>query len=239
MPSQRKENKKYSKDSLRPKAFFISVHAGVSIPVSAFGKKDTTANFMILTNTNSSNAVGFAKTGINLSAKGGYSISENFGVLAKVGYNYNAYDANTLNTILNGTYYYTLSGNYNIWQFMGGGFASYQPNPATTLRFEAMGGGIVANYPNFLASIGGVETLSGSLAQAHDFAYSFAICIDQAINQTVSFTGTISYTGALLTYPTSSYTLASGSVSTSYVQHTPISMPYGSIDFSIGFMFHL
>ena len=226
-------------DSLRQKPFFFALNAGVSFPILDFGAKDTTGNFMVLTNNNSTDAKGYATIGFHINAKGGYYLTPNFGLLAKVGLNHYGFDASSFNTTINGYYYYIITGSYNVWQLMGGGFATMPVNSSLSLRGEIMVGGIISNFPDFSADIGGVETFSGSLAPAHDFAYSFSGGIEQVINETVSFTSSLSYTGALLSYPTSNYTLTSGTASKSFYQNYPIFMKYGSIDLSIGLLFHL
>lgn len=228
------------KDTLHQKPFFFSFNAGLSAPLRQFASKDTSANFMILTNNNNSTAKGYAQMGYQGFVNGGIFLSQNLGLLAKIQYNYNTYDVSSLNTTINGYYYYTLNGNYNIWQFMGGGFFTFKLAHSTNVWVDAMAGDIIANYPSYTALISGIETYSGTLSQAKDLAYSFSTSLEFVINQNASFLFTVSYTGAILSYPTSTYSETIYSIpSLPYTQYTPITMTYGSLDFSIGFLFHI
>lgn len=228
------------KDTLHQKAFFFSFNAGLSAPLRQFASKDTSNNFMSLISNNTSNAQGFAQMGYHASVKGGIFLSQNFGVLAKIQYNYNTYDVSALNTILNGAYYYTINGNFNIWQFMGGGFFNAKLSRNLSVWVDGMAGDIIANYPSFTALIGGLETYSGTVTPSKGLGYAFSTSLEAAINENVSFLFAISYTGAIFSYPTSSYSETIGSAtSLPYTQYTPITMSYGSLDFSIGFLVHL
>jgi hypothetical protein len=227
------------KDSVPKKMYFISVNAGISVPLGGFGEKDTNQFFMIPTNNDSTHAKGFANVGFHINAKGGIYLSQNFGFLAKVGYSVQTFDANTLNNIINGYYYYSISGNYSIWQVMGGAFISLPINESTFFRAEVMLGGIYANYPTATVS-NSVESIKFSLSNASDFAYSLNAGIEQVINDNFSFIGSITYTGAELNYPTATYTYLINGVNVgTFYQRYPVSMSYGSLDFSIGLIYHL
>ncbi len=235
--SPKPQNYARFKDSIPAKRYFIALNLGISIPLGGFGEKDTNQYFMIPTNTDSTHAKGFANVGFHINAKGGIFLSQNFGLLAKVGYSVNTFDANSLNSIINGYYYYSVSGNYSIWQIMGGAFIRLPISDATSFRAEGMLGGIYANYPTASVS-NSLETISFKLSNASDFAYSLSIGIEQEIDDNFSFTGGITYTGAELNYPTATYTY-SGTVAGTYYQRYPVSMSYGSLDFSIGLIYHL
>jgi hypothetical protein len=235
-------------DTARPKSeqfgqssFFFSFTAGVSIPMRDFGSKDTSQYFMIPTNTDSTHAKGFANVGFHFTLKGGFSLTPNFGLMADISYNYNTFDAATLNNIINGAYYYSITGNYNIWQFMGGAFLRFEANPTTFFRIEGMLGDIRSGYPSFSVS-NGSETISGTLSPASDLCYSFSLGLEEEINETVSFIAEINYTGADLSYPTSRYTYSGFGVPPvppfTFTQNYPVTMPYGSLKFSVGVLFH-
>ena len=236
-PTIKQQPYRHLKDSLPKRMYFISVNAGVSVPDGGFGEKDTTGFFMIPTNTDSTHAKGFANVGFHLNVKGGIYLSPTFGLLAKVGYSVHTYDANTLNNIINGYYYYTVNGNYSIWQVMGGAFLNLPLNELTSIRLEGMLGGIYSNYPTASVS-NSIETINFSLSNASDLAYSLSVSVEQVINDRTSFVAGITYTGATLSYPTATYTYT-GLVTGTYYQRYPISMSYGTIDFSIGMLFHL
>lgn len=232
-------NRYTAKDSLKRKNFFISFNAGVSIPLGDFGKKDTNNLFIIPTNSDSVNAKGFANIGFHFNAKGGVFLTPNIGLLAKIGYSYTTFDANTLNNIINGYYYYTIVGNYNILQVMGGGFANFPVSQNTSIWVEGMLGNITTGYPSISVS-NGVYTIDISPSTANDLAYSFSFGLEQVINPTLSFMANLSYTGAEISYPTCDYTFIGYATNPITVhQIHPVTMSYGSIDISIGLMFHL
>ncbi len=238
-PPENYRQNNHFKDSLQRKSFFFAFNAGLSVPLRSFGSKDTAADFMIPTNSDSTHAKGFATVGFHIDAKAGYFLFPQFGLLAKISYNYNSFDANTLNNIINGYYYYTVNGGYSIWQFMGGVFGNFQVSPVSSLWIEGMIGDIHANFPSFSVSDGYV-TLTGRLADANNLAGSLSIGIDYTINDNVSFIGSLSYSGATLSYPTSYYTgSGKGYVTSSYTQIHAITMPYGNLDLSIGLIFKL
>jgi hypothetical protein len=232
-------------DSLPKHAFFASLNFGISIPTGQFAAKDTVSYFMIPTNTDSTHAKGFANVGYHVNFTCGGYLTPNIGLVANLGYEHHSFDANTLNNIINGYYYYSIDGNYNIYQFMGGGFLCLPLNDGTSnFKFQAMIGGIYANYPNSTVSVTvtkgktyQTENINFQLSNATDFAYSLGISFEQYITDNVSFTTGISYSGAELNYPNALYNY-SGAFTASYYQRYPVSMSYGSFDISIGLAVH-
>jgi hypothetical protein len=234
------------KDSSKKTATFISLDFGFSIPLRDFGNKDTARNFMII-GPDSTHAKGFANVGFHGSATGGIYITPTFGVCGKIGYNENTFDESTLNLLVNGAYSYTINGNYSIWQFMGGFFGNFQTRKNSWVWIQAMGGVINANFPSF--SIYNLPTnlfpqyisWNFTLPNATDFAYSLSIGYEISLSQNVSFLSTLTYTGSELVYPSLTYDLSGPyyNLPPPYTQNTPVTMSFGSLDFSVGLLFHL
>jgi hypothetical protein len=237
------------RDSLKGTAFFFSFDLGLSLPVRDYGSKDTARNFMII-GPDSTHGKGFANLGFHAHIEGGVFLSQNYGIAVKIAYNENSFDETTLNGIINGNYDYAINSNYNIWQFMGGVFGNYQADKNSTLWVQGMVGVIEANFPSFTiynlpASIAPPSlsiSWNFSFPNATDFAYSLSIGYEKRISQNMSFITTLCYSGAELVYPALSYTLTSPYSTTnpffSHTQNTPVTMPFGSVDFSLGLLFH-
>jgi hypothetical protein len=222
------------KDSLHQRMFFLSINAGLSVPLRDYGSKDTAHNFMII-GPDSTNGKGFANIGFHGCIKGGIFLGPNYGLVGKLGLNYNTFDASTLNTIINGYYYYTINGGFSIWQFMGGAFANFKLEDNQSIWLEGMIGAVDANFPSFTVTIYNLA-FNFDLQNATDFAWSLDMGYEKEITDNVSFVANITYTASELIYPTQTYNKYYYG---SYTQHTPVTMSFGSLDFSIGLLFHL
>ena len=214
-----------------------------SVPMRDFGSRDTTRNFMII-GPDSTNGKGFANVGFHASANGGIFITPNFGVSLKIGYNENTFDDATLNLLINGRYDYTINNNYTIWQFMGGVFGNFPLGKKSSLWVNGMAGLINANFPSFsiynMPNFPADVSWNFTLPNANDFAYSFSIAYEKPISENISFTGTVSYTGSELAYPSLSWSLTGPytQLPIYYTQHYPVTMSFGTLDFAIGLLFH-
>jgi hypothetical protein len=237
------------KDTLKKVTSFISFDLGVSIPLREYAEKTTTNNFMII-GTDSTNGKGFANVGFHGSLCSGVFITPSFGACLKIVYNENSFDESSINTMVNGipngNYIYSINGSYNIWQFMVGAFGNFQLGRTTSVWIQGMGGFIDANFPSFsiynLPPNLFIPYLSWNftLPDATDFAYSLSISFEKGLSQNVSLIGTASYSGAELVYPGISYNFTGPYTNLpSYTQTTPVTMAYGSLDISVGLLFHL
>ncbi len=231
------------KDTLRFKNYFFSFSIGLSLPVRDYGSRDTSRNFMIY-GPDSSHAKGFANLGFHASINGGVFLTPHVGLAVKIAYNENSFDQNTLNTILNGNYSYSINGNYHIWQIMGGAFVNYRVDKESWLWVQGMVGLINADFPSF--SILGLPVFppqiswNFTLPNANAVAYSLSIGYEKAISQNVSFITTLTYLGAELSYPSLTYDITGPytGLPLPYTQHYPVTMSFGSIDFSLGLIVH-
>lgn len=233
------------KDSLHRISFFYSFDLGVSVPLRDFGSRDTTHNFMIY-GPDSTHGKGFANTGFHGSMSGGVFITPYMGLCAKIGYNENTFDETMLNLLVSGQYAYSINDNYSIWQFMGGVFGDFPLGKKSSVWVQGMVGLINVNFPSF--SIYNLPqnifppyvSWNFSFPNASDLAYSVSITYEKPISTNVSLTVTGSYTGSDLMYPTLSYTLTGpySGLPISHTQDTPVTMSFGSLDFSVGLLFH-
>lgn len=234
------------KDSIKKAAFFFSFDMGVSVPFKDYASRDTTRNFMII-GPDSTNGKGFANAGFHAGFSGGFFLTPNFGLCAKVAYNQNSFDETTLNLLVNGNYSYSINDNYSIWQFMGGIFGNFQTGKSSSVWLQGMIGLINANFPSF--SIYNLPqnlfppylSWNFTLSNASDFAWCVSASYEKAISENVSLLGTVCYTGSELVYPSLTYNLSGPyyNLPPPYTQNTPVTMSFGSLDFSVGLLFHL
>lgn len=200
----------------------------------------------------STNGKGFANVGYHGNMSFGAVLSPPpgpvaFGICGKIGFDVNNFDEMTLNQLVNGAYTYSVNGNYTIWQFMGGAFADFQLGRTTSVRIQGMAGLINANFPSF--SIYNLPvppflpylSWNFTLPDASDFAYSLSIDFEKGISKRTSIALTVSYTGAELSYPGLTYNFSGPylGLPPAYTQNTPVTMAYGSLDITIGILFHL
>jgi len=235
------------KDSLKKTSSFISFNLGISIPMQQYGEKTTSSNFMVI-GPDSTNGKGFANVGFHGNMNGGIFITPSFGVCAKVAYNENTFDESTLNLLVSTTpstnCTYTINGNYSIWQFMGGIFGNIQLGKTTSVWVQGMAGLINANFPSFsIYNLPNLNYVSWNftLPNAYNLAYSLSLSFEKATSQNVSLLATLSYTGAELIYPSLTYNYSSPYYifPPPYTQNTPVTMSFGSLDISVGLLFHL
>jgi opacity protein-like surface antigen len=229
--------------------WFFSFNLGLSVPVRDYGSKDTSHNFMII-GPDSTHGKGFANLGFHASINGGIFLSKNYGIAIKIAYNQNSFDETGLNTIINGNYDYSINSSFFIWQFMGGVFGNYQVDRNSWFWVQGMVGVIHANFPSFsiynLPAYVAPTSLDVSwnftFPDASNFAYSLSAGYEKAISHNVSFITTLTYSGSELVYPGLSYNLTSPFTVTNpfytHTQSTPITMSFGSVDFSLGLIFH-
>lgn len=236
-----------NRDSIKRTASFISFNLGVSVPLREYAQKTTTTNFMVI-GPDSTNGKGFANTGFHGNMNGGVFITPSFGLCTNIAYNDNTFDESTLNALVSTTpstnCTYTINGSYSIWQIMGGAFGNFQLGRTTTLWVQGMAGLINASFPSFsIYNLPNFPYVSWNftLPNANAFAYSLNISFEKATSENVSLIATVSYTGAELSYPSLTYNYTSPyyTFPPPYTQHTPVTMAFGSLDISVGLLFHL
>lgn len=230
------------KDSVHHVSYFFSFDMGVSVPMRDYGSRDTTHNFMIIS-PDSTHGKGFANVGFHTTLAGGVFVTPYMGFCVKIAYNENTFDETTLNGLINGRYTYTVNGNYDIWQFMGGFFGDFPLSKKSSLWVKGMVGLINADFPSFsIYNIPGLPYLSWdfTLQNANNLAYSLSLMYEQNISSNVSVIGTVSYSGAELNFPFMTYEFSGPytNLPPPYTQHTPVTMSFGSLDFSVGLLFH-
>lgn len=230
------------KDSAHHVSFFFSFGAGVSVPMRDYGSRDTTRNFMVI-GPDSTHGKGFANVGFHGNMSGGIFITPYMGFCVKLAYNQNTFDETTLNVLINGQYTYTINGDYDIWQFMGGVFGDFPLGKKSSLWVQGTIGLINANFPSFsIYNLPNLPYLSWdfTLQNANSLAYSASLMYEQAISANVSIIATASYTGSELSYPFMTYEYSGPytNLPPAYTQHTPVTMSFGSLDFSVGLLFH-
>ncbi len=234
-PNYTRPFQKYN-DSLRKRNFFISVAFGIAYPTGEYGSKDTAHNFMII-GPDSTNAKGFANLGFHANISAGVFISKHVGVMGKFALDYNTFDVSTLNAYVNGlNYQYTLNEPFYIKQYMLGLFGNFKTNPTTTIWLQGMAGLISANFPAFTVTIN-TYNFDFNLEDANVFAYSLGLGCEKMISHSTGFLFNLTYTGSELVYPTMSYNRYYNPPP--YTQNTPVTMAFGSLDFTIGVVFHL
>jgi len=230
------------KDSVRHISFFFSFDAGVSIPMRDYSSHDTTHNFMIIS-PDTTHGKGFANVGFHGSLAGGVFITPYVGFCVKIAYNQNSFDETDLNLLINGRYTYTINGDYSIWQFMGGVFGDFPLGKKSSLWVHGMIGLINVNFPSFsIYNLPGLPYLSWdfTLQNANNLAYSVSLMYERTISTNVSIIGTAAYTGSQLSFPNPTYEFSGPyyNLPPPYTQHTPVTMSFGSLDFSVGLLFH-
>lgn len=232
-------------DSTPRVSFFFSFDVGVSVPLRNYGSRDTTRNFMIY-GPDSTHGKGFANTGFHGSISGGIFITPYMGFCVKIAYNQNTFDQSTLNLLVNGQYIYAINSDYTIWQFMGGVFGNLQVGKKSSLWVQGMAGLINANFPSFSIYNFPLNIFPPNISwnftfpDANDLAYSLSVSYEKPFSLNASFIATASYTGSELIYPTFTYNLSGpySNLPPPHTQHTPMTMSFGSLDFSVGLLFH-
>jgi hypothetical protein len=233
------------KDSIPRITYFFSFDIGISIPMRDYGSRDTTHNFMIY-GPDSTNGKGFANVGFHASVSAGIFITPSVGVCAKIANNVNTFDQSSLNLLVNGQYSYAINDNYQIWQYMGGIFGNFHLGKKSSLWVQGMVGLINANFPSFsiynLPQKSFPPNLSWDFTfpDANDLAYSLSLTYEKPISFNVSLIATATYTGSELIYPTFTYSFSGPytGLPQPYTQNTPITMSFGSLDISVGMLFH-
>lgn len=230
------------KDTNKKVSCFFSFDLGISQPLRDYGAKTTSNNFMII-GPDSTNGKGFANLGFHLSISGGIFITPNFGFCTKFTYNQNNFDADYLNLLTTGQCSYSILGDYGIYEFMGGGFGNFQLGKTTSIWVQGMVGLINANFPAFsIYNLPGYQYLSWNfnLTNSNAFVYSLSIGFEKGLSQNISLIGTVSYSGAELSFiQTYYYSGPYTNLPPPYTQATPVTMAFGSLDFSAGLLFHL
>ncbi len=227
------------RDSLRFKKMFFSFNAGVAVPEGEYASRDTAKNFMILGPPDSTDGKGFANIGFHFNLNGGIFITPHFGIIAKAAFDYNTFDEIALNSSLGSNLSYTIDESYHILQYMFGIFGRFNIDNTSFIWVQGTVGLINANFPSFTGTViynKQAYLYTFSLDNANVFAYSLGFGLEKEIHGPLSFILNASYTGSELSYPTMTYNRY---YTSSYTQNTPVTMSFGSIDITMGLLFHL
>lgn len=219
----------FLKDTIRKRHFFVSVNGGLGIPTLDYGKYNGTSSLLLLNNY--SHAEGYAVNGLHTNFTTGYFLIPQLALVAKAGLDISSIDDRIFDKVYPR---YAFDGGFRIWQFMGGIITRFKIHKKTYVYAQEMAGIIYANFPTFSLS----DTLGSysiGLNNSISFACNFCVGFENVLTRTISWNYNFGYTFSEFKYPSRVFSVPGAS----FTYNQPVTMAYGSMQLTVGFLFHL
>ncbi len=182
----------------------IGVSVGAGIPMSDFGKKDTTGQ------NDTTKRTGWASTGFHFNVTAGYLLGGPVGVMVMIGGNMNSFDVTSYetatgfnNNVPSGETKTLTSTNYYIGQYLVGPFLSLPASDKLKIDIRLLVGLVTGNTPTQTESEtagSSNETIVTSGKDGSGFGYHFGAGIKYNFSDKMGLTVNAGYTGSSIAY---------------------------------------
>ncbi len=215
----------YLKDTTRKRNFFFSLNAGLGIPVLDYGSTDIYKSYVFY---DTNRVVGMAVNGFHFNITAGALFIPQIGIVVKAGMDISSIDERIF-SLANPTWHY--SGGYKMWQLTGGLIFRFKIAKRSHVFIQPMIGIIQANYPTYTINNDSLQLFKASFVSSVNTAFNISGGFENELNPTISWYYTLGYTYSRIEYTSYSFTIPSGPM--------PLVMTFGSMQATVGFIFHL
>lgn len=179
--------------------FSLSINIGAAIPLQDFGSTAVKNSFWDFTSADSTRLQGFAKTGFYFNITAAYQVSKYIGIMALIGNSTNYFDENTFSATI-GYPVSTLSTSFSTSEYLIGPYFTLPAGNKFSIKMHALLGLMANKYPPLDITLNDTTAIEIDFTAGRGFAYNFGIGAEYKLNNNVSITFNVAYTGTSISY---------------------------------------